>query len=117
MKEEIEVSIRHADDVAIADISGDLTAANAGGVETAYKRMSVEGAKKILFSFDGKSYINSGGIAVLIGVVAEGRELGQAIRLTGLSAHFEKVLKIVGLTRYTQIFPSEESALEDWKGS
>ena len=34
--------------------------------------------------------------------------------MTGLSAHFQKIFAMVGLTKYAQIHLSEEAALADF---
>jgi hypothetical protein len=34
--------------------------------------------------------------------------------MAGLTAHFQKIFSMVGLTRYAQIHPSEEAALADF---
>lgn len=112
MNRDIEVSIRKNADVTILDIRGDFTATTGGTVEEAYQQVSKDGVKKILLAFNGDNYINSAGIAVLISITAESREQEQAIRITGLSEHFNKIFAMVGLTRYVTIFPSEEAALE-----
>ena len=51
-------------------------------------------------------------IAILIGIAAESRKTNQVIRMTGLSEHFQKIFGMVGLTRYAEVFPSEEAALD-----
>jgi anti-anti-sigma factor len=112
MSQDIEVSTRTKSEVSIIDIKGDVTATTGEGIEAAYQKVSADGAKKIVLSFDKDSYINSGGIAILIGIAAESREKEQVIRITGLSEHFQKIFKMVGLTKYTEVFPSEEAALE-----
>jgi len=112
MSKDIEVSTRVKGEVSVIDIKGDVTALTGQPIEDAYKEVSNTGAKKILLCFDKKAYINSGGIAILIGLVSESRKKEQVIRLTGLSDHFQKIFSMVGLTKYTQIFPSEEAALE-----
>ncbi len=112
MSKDIEISIRVKGDISIIDIKGDVTAVTGQPIEDAYKEMSMAGSKKILLCFDQGIYINSGGIAILIGMVSESRKKGQVIRVTGLSAHFQKIFEMVGLAKYTEIFPSEEAALE-----
>lgn len=112
MSQDIEVSTRKRGEVAIINIKGDLTAVTGESVEEAYQRISTDGAKKILLLFDKECYINSGGIAILIGMVSESIERDQVIRVAGLSEHFQKIFGMVGLTRYTEIFDSEETALE-----
>ena len=112
MSNDIEVSTRVKGEVSIINIKGDVTSLTGQPIEDAYKEVSKAGAKKILLYFDEKGYINSGGIAILIGLVSESRKKEQVIRLTGLSDHFQKIFGMVGLTKYTQIFQSEEAALE-----
>jgi anti-anti-sigma factor len=112
MSNDIEVSVRNAGDVAIIDIHGDVTAITGEAIEEAYQQVSADGVKKILLAFAPTCYINSGGIAILIGMASESQENEQSIRLTGLSEHFHKIFDMVGLTRYTDIFPSEAAALE-----
>ncbi len=114
MNKDIEISISNKNDVSIITIKGDVTAITGEAIEKAYQKVSEDGAKKILLCFSKESYINSGGIAILIGMAAESREKGQTIRITGLSDHFQKIFHMVGLTKYTEIFPSEELALNDF---
>ena len=109
---DIEISVSKKDDVSIINIKGDVTPITGEAIEDAYQKVSTEGAKKILLYFDKDGYINSGGIAILIGVASESMKNKQKIRITGLSSHFQKIFHMVGLTKYTEIFPSEESALK-----
>jgi anti-anti-sigma factor len=114
MNKEIQVSISQKDDVSILNIEGDVTATSGETIEEAYQKVNTNGAKKILLYFDKDGYINSGGIAILIGIASESRKNEQKIRITGLSAHFQKIFDMVGLTKYTEIFPTEELALKDF---
>ena len=111
MNQNIKVSTRKKDGIALIDIVGDVTATTGEQIEQAYQQVSTDGAKKIVLCFDTNSYINSGGIAVIIGIAAESQEKGQIIRVTGLSPHFQRIFDMVGLTKYTEIFPSESAAL------
>jgi anti-anti-sigma factor len=109
-----EITMRTEADVCIIDIKGDVTPMTAEPLEAAYKNATVSGAQKLVLTFDPASYINSGGIAVLIGIVSASNKKGQKIRMAGLSAHFQKIFSMVGLTRYAQVFASEQSALADF---
>lgn len=117
MNKDIQVSISNKDDVSILNIKGDVTAITGETIEDAYKKVSTAGSKKILLFFDKDGYINSGGIAILIGIASESRKKEQKIRITGLSSHFQKIFDMVGLTKYTEIFPTEELALEGFWAS
>ena len=114
MNKDIQVSISQKDDVSILQIKGDVTAVTGESIEEAYQRVTTAGAKKMLFYFDQDGYINSGGIAILIGIASESRKKEQRMRITGLSPHFQKIFNMVGLTKYTEIFPTEELALKDF---
>jgi len=114
MNKDIQVSISQKDDVSILQIKGDVTAVTGESIEEAYQRVTTAGAKKMLFYFDQDGYINSGGIAILIGIASESRKNEQRMRITGLSPHFQKIFNMVGLTKYTEIFPTEELALKDF---
>jgi anti-anti-sigma factor len=112
MSHDVEILIRHHGEVAIIHLKGDLTAVTGEAVENAYQQISADGVQKIIFFFEKECYINSGGIAILIGIVSESIEKDQTIRVAGLSEHFQKIFAMVGLTRYTTLFASEEAALE-----
>jgi anti-anti-sigma factor len=114
MNKDIQVSISQKDDVSILNIKGDVTAITGESIEEAYQKVSKGGAQKILLYFDKDGYINSGGIAILIGIASESRKNGQTVRMTGLSGHFQKIFNMVGLTKYTEIFQTEELALKDF---
>lgn len=111
MTRNVEVLTRLHADISVIDIRGDVTAAAGVPIEEAYNGVSAAGAKKILIVFASDCYINSGGIAVLIGLLSQSRKNAQVVRMTGLTAHFQKVFAMVGLTKYAEICPSEPAAL------
>ena len=114
MNKDIQVSISQKNDVSILNIKGDVTAITGESIEEAYQKVSKGGTQKILLYFDKDGYINSGGIAILIGIASESRKNEQKIRMTGLSGHFQKIFNMVGLTKYTEIFQTDELALKDF---
>ncbi|MBI3248646.1 MAG: STAS domain-containing protein [Deltaproteobacteria bacterium] len=111
MNQALEVAVRKKGEVVLIDIKGDVTAVTGEHIEQAYQQACSEGTSKVLLCFDGGGYINSGGIAIIIGIAADGKETERVIRITGLSPHFQKIFGMVGLTKYAEIFPSEQAAL------
>jgi anti-anti-sigma factor len=109
-----EISVRPKGEVSIIDIRGDVTAASGQPIEEAYQSVTAAGAKKILLAFAPDCYINSGGIAILIGMLSQARKREQAIRMTGLSQHFQKIFSMVGITKYAGVFPAEDAALSNF---
>ena len=114
MSKDIQVSTSHKGDIAVISIKGDVTAMTGEVIDNAYQSESVFDSPKILLQFDKDCYINSGGLASLIDIASEGRKKEQKIHAYGLSDHFQKIFKMVGLTRCIPIFSSEEAALEDF---
>lgn len=115
MAKDQEISTRLIGDVSVIDIKGEVTALTGQPIEEAYHGVTAAGAKKILMVFASDCYINSGGIAILIGILSESKKKAQTVCMTGLTAHFQKIFSMVGLTRYAQIHPSEEAALANFR--
>ena len=116
MSDEIQVSTREMGGAMIIDLVGDVTTFAEEAINQAYQSASSDGATNIIFNFRENDYINSAGIAILIGVVTEARKRDQRLLITGLSAHFQKIFRMVGLTQYADIYPSVEEALASVNG-
>jgi len=114
MDKATDVFMRREGDVVIVNIKGDVTAQSEQVIEDAYEKISSSGYQKILLHFDENAYINSGGIAVLITMLAKSRKNNQVIYMTGLSDHFQKIFHMVGITNYSKIYSSEPEALQDF---
>ena len=112
MQEVNEIKLETQNAVTIMDIQGDVTAFSEPFLNEAYRNASDRGAQKILLKFDNKAYINSGGIAVLIQVLAQTQKNDQMIGITGISDHFKKIFNMVGMTKFAKIYDSLEDALQ-----
>ncbi len=112
MSDEIQVSIREENGAAVIDLVGDVTTFAEEAINQAYQSVSSDGATNIIFNFRENDYINSAGIAILIGVVTEARKREQRLLMTGLSAHFQKIFRMVGLTQYADLYASVGEALD-----
>ncbi len=116
MSDEIQVSLRWENEAAVIDLIGDVTTFAEESINQAYQSASSDGAVNIIFNFRENDYINSAGIAILIGVVTEARKRDQKLLMTGLSAHFQKIFRMVGLTQYADLHPTVEDALASLNG-
>ena len=117
MSDEIQVEVRGEGSATIIDLIGDVTTFAEEAINQAYQNVSSDGAINIIFNFRENDYINSAGIAILIGVVTEARKRDQRLLMTGLSAHFQKIFRMVGLTQYADLHPSLDEALATLNGS
>lgn len=111
MSEDVQVSLRWDADTAIIDLAGDITSFAEKSISQVYQSASGDGAVNLVFNFRENDYINSAGIAILIGVVTEARKHNQNLIMTGLSSHFQKIFRMVGLTQYADLYPTVEEAL------
>ena len=112
MNQELEIRLENRGDVMLFDLQGDLTVFSEPFINEAYKEANDQGASKILLKFEESAYINSGGIAVLIQLLAETKKNSQKIGIAGVSAHFQKIFNMVGITKFAQIYNTVEEALE-----
>ena len=115
MNQEIEIKLEKRAAVTLFDIQGDVTTFAEPFFEEAYKSANDQGATKILLKFHEDAYINSGGIAVLIQMLAETRKNDQKVAITGLSKHFQKIFSMVGITKFASIYSTVDEALEALK--
>ena len=111
MSDEIQVSVREQNGTTVIDLVGDVTTFAEDAINQAYQNASETGATNIIFNFRENDYINSAGIAILIGVVTEARKKDQKLLMTGLSVHFQKIFRMVGLTQYADLYPNVDEAL------
>lgn len=113
MNSEIEINLEKQGDVTIFDIQGDVTAFSEPFFSQAYQKANEQDTSKILLKFYESAYINSGGIAVLIQLLAETKRNNQKIFITGLSGHFQKIFNMVGITKFARIYSTVEEAMEN----
>jgi anti-anti-sigma factor len=107
-----EVTFGTRGGVTVMDIRGDITAFSEAKLNEAYRSATEQGAVCLLLKVAADAYINSGGIAVLIQILAQTKRNQQVIGFTGLSDHFKKIFAMVGITKFAAIYPSIEEALE-----
>ena len=111
MRDDVKASVRKRDSVAIIDMKGEVTSFADEMINSLVNDTVEEGFQKIVFNFSDVSYINSSGIAVLIGIVTGLASRGIAFKVYGLTPHFKKIFRMIGLTQYVKVLGSEEDAL------
>jgi anti-anti-sigma factor len=117
MEEKNEIKVERHGDVTLFDITGDVIRTSEPFFKDAYTQVDSQETKKILLKFDEKTYFNSEGIKVLIQLLAETNKNQQQVGIVGLSEHFKKIFRMVGITKFAKIFGSVNEALETLAGS
>ncbi len=112
MKDQLKATLRFEDPVCILSLAGEITTFSEQELSRIYQAAVGQKAGRILFDFKEVNYINSAGLAILIGLVNESRKKKIEITISGLSPHFKKIFKMVGLTQFAKVFDDELLALD-----
>jgi len=107
-----EINLEQHGAITLLSIKGDITSFSEPFLSEAYKNANTQGVDKILLKIDKEAYINSGGIAALIQILAQSKRNNQNIAITGVSDHFKKIFSMVGITRFADIHETVENALK-----
>ena len=103
--------VRRRDGAAIIDLAGDIDSRAERALDAAWAQASEPGGPVVL-NFAGASYINSTGIALIVGLLARARAGGVPIRACGLSDHYREIFEITRLADFMPIATDEDSAVE-----
>ncbi len=117
MEVQNEIKIEKRGDVTLFDVSGDVNRFSEPFFKDAYAQVDSQETRKILLMFHEKIYINSEGLKVLIQILAETNKNQQQVGIVGLSEHFKKIFRMVGITKFAKIFDSVKEAMESLTGS
>jgi anti-anti-sigma factor len=97
--------VRREDGVAVLELSGDVSAAAEAGLQLAYGDVTAEPV--VVLDFAAVDYINSTGIALIVGILAEARKGGQEVRARGLAQHYREIFRITRLSDFMTILDEE----------
>jgi len=102
---EFAAEMRREGGVAVLDLAGDVSAAAEQGLREAYELVDAEPV--VVLDFSAIDYINSTGIALIVGVLAQARTSGQEVRARGLAEHYREIFRITRLSDFMTILDDE----------
>ncbi len=111
-----EARIRIDGEAVIIDLHGEINAFAEEALNSAYNKAASQGESNIILNFEGVDYINSTGIALIVGLMAQARKSSRYLLTYGLSDHYVEIFRITRLADFMDIFPDERSALANAKG-
>ena len=106
-----EARVRLASGVAIIDLEGEIDTFAEDALNVAYTEASEHEKAVVVFNFTEVTYINSGGIALIIGLLAEARKAGRRLLTYGLSDHYSQIFRVTRLSDFIGIHPDQASAI------
>ena len=114
---ETAVAVRRREGVAVLDLAGDVNSAVEQSLDAAWAEATAERPDAVVLNFAGAGYINSTGIALIVGVLAKGRAAGIEVRAYGLTPHYREIFEITRLADFLAITNDEDSAVRGAEGS
>jgi len=105
-----EAHLRIEGTTAVVDLSGDINRSAESVLTDAYAQASAAGCTSIILNFAGTEFINSTGIAVIVGVLAKARQEGRTVSACGLTEHYQHIFEITRLADFMPMFPDEVAA-------
>ncbi len=112
----LETKVRRVTDgPAVIDLRGEIDGSVDEALNAAYTEAEGYQPSAILLNFSGVEYIDSTGIALIVGLLARARKGGRRLLTCGLSPHYTEIFQITRLSDFMTIFADEASALANSK--
>lgn len=108
---DLQVAVRERDGVAVIDLVGDVNGSSADALERAYADAAGRGAGSVALNFGAAEFINSTGIALIVGLLAQARRNRVEVRAFGLTDHYREIFEITRLSDFMTIADDEERAV------
>ena len=102
--------VRRHGPASVVDIEGDVTSGSEDVLMSAYD--DTGDAQSIVLNFSGLSYMNSGGIGLLVTLLVRTNRQSQRLLAFGLSDHYRQIFELTRLDEAIGIHDSEQSALQ-----
>lgn len=110
-----EADLRREGETAIVDLAGQIDSFAEERLNAIYREAEAAAPGAIVLNFSAVQYINSTGIALIVGLLAQARKARRELAVFGLSDHYRQIFEITRLADFMSIFPDETSALNKAK--
>lgn len=110
MPDSLDVSLHGLPPTMTIELRGDLVSADGDELTDAYREASARGARTVVVDLTNVDLMNSAGISLLIDILTESRKINQRLVLAGVNPHYQRILTMVGLARYAEIFATIDDA-------
>jgi len=107
--------IRQQTGLSIIDLHGEVNNLADQQLNEAYQEVVREDPKTIVLNFSNVTYINSTGIALIVGLLAEAHKAHRRLVVYGLSDHYLEIFNITRLSDFMTIYADETSLLSELK--
>ena len=108
-----EVQVRSGQGMPVIELKGDINSSAEESLNLAFNHASESKPAAMLLSFKDVTYMNSTGIALIVGLLAQARKRKIELRAAGLSEHYRHIFTITRLSDFMNIYEDEASATAD----
>lgn len=108
---QFEATVRGDGDLRIIDMHGELDGFAEDALNTAYSDAISKDPGGVLLNFADVDYINSTGIALIVGLLAQARKRHLRLLTSGLSEHYQEIFRITRLADFMSMVADEQAAL------
>ncbi len=107
-----DVVIRQFGGMVVLELTGELNSSASGVLAPAFEEaVGASDPSTVVLDFTNVEYINSTGIALVVGVLARARAESRALIAVGLSEHYREIFTITRLSDYMQMYADVDAAL------
>jgi anti-sigma B factor antagonist len=106
-----EVAVRGEPPVAVMGLEGNIDRDAMSRLNQAYEDAIVTDPKVVLLDFHDVAYINSTGIALIVGVLGRARAEGRQVLASGLTDHYERIFEITRLSDFIHVYADVDTAI------
>ncbi len=92
-------------ETAVLDLHGEINGLADAALNAAYAQAEQANSQKVELNFSGVDYINSTGIALIVGLLARARAAHRPVAAVGLSEHYREIFIITRLSDFMEIRP------------
>jgi anti-anti-sigma factor len=101
----------------VLDLRGEINGFAEEALNAAYAEAEAMDPKTVLLNFEEVDYINSTGIALIVGLLAKARASRRSLLACNLSEHYVEIFNITRLSDFMSVFPDEKSAVVEASGA
>ena len=104
----LEAHVHTEDSGPVLELIGDVDGRAEEALGVAYSEAGE--ASAVMLDFHGVTYMNSTGIALIVGLLARARTNGQTLSVRGLTPHYREIFEITRLSDFMTIVDEEEGS-------
>lgn len=103
MTQEFCADVRQEGSSATIVMSGEINGLADPALDNAYSEVEQLAPERVILDFAGVDYINSTGIALIVGVLARARAAQRPVSACGLTDHYREIFTITRLSDFMEI--------------